>query len=115
LIVLPDLASGSIGSRALSDMPDVHYNFIRTDDVPRLGGLPNDTRQGIVVQVDSARQRILVADPDSGANAWVDVGATPGVMTAVRLGVNVYLIDEAATAGRAATTRVVPQSAGLHF
>jgi hypothetical protein len=112
-MVLPALAgSTKAAGRSLAELPDIHYMFLRTDDVSRLNALPKGTRQGIVVAAESGNQRVRVADPTGvRSDEWVDVSNAPGSPPRMRLGENVYVVDDA-SAGTTSRKRIVPQSAG---
>ena len=63
-MMLPEWAGSSkAAGRALADLPDVNYMFLRTDDVSRLNALPNGTRQRVVAQTEGGSQRVRVTDP----------------------------------------------------
>jgi hypothetical protein len=112
-IDMPQWAVDVKAGRNIPDLKDVNYMFIRTDDVVSLRGLPKGTRQGIVTHIDVAGQRARVTDAVSHRERWVAVDPKSNQLGKVRLGENVYTVQNPAGSGKTAFTQLIPQGEGL--
>jgi DNA-binding CsgD family transcriptional regulator len=96
----------------LPDMPDVHYAFLRTDDAAKLEPVPAHVRDGVVIEVDVKRSRVLVADPVTTEAQWLSTKDIPYAADRARLGENVYLAEQRGPDGRPHTL-IRSQNRGL--